>query len=435
MRLFDPLRTGKSARARRTITGLRSGLVLACILLLSVSISACSAGNTPGFDSQFKAIVQPYSFNFARWELNTLKSDVKRQITSPLPASTLNSTAVVSYFSAVDRLNNLKSASNLSRAVNGQPETPSGEANLTDLERQISELKPAVEQTLARQISQVLADQGIYNPFNSERLKLTFPAVKFKLEKPLNLLVVSRRDKIERVREAFIRQDVTAAQIEAIESSVAGLNVSALIIPIGGLGATYPTFVIDDADLRFTLNAAIEEWLHQYLAFKPLGFAYVLDLLGISANADITALNETVAGVAAQELGTMVYERYYAQFYEDANTDVIIPPPSGFDFNGNMRQIRQKVDLYLARGQVEEAEKYMQDRQQYLAENGYYVRKLNQAYFAFYGSYTYSPSSIDPLGEQVKTLRKNSSSLKEFMEQVSGLKSRQDLNSVLNKPR
>lgn len=434
MRLFEPLNTGKSAHGRRTITGLRSGLVLACILLLSVSISACSGGNSPGFDSQFKAIVQPYSFNFARWELNTLKSDVKRQITSPLPASALNSSAIVSYFSAVDRLNNLKSASNLSRAVNGQPETPSGEANLTDLERQISELKPAVEQTLARQISLVLADQGIYNPFNSERLKLTFPAVKFKLEKPLNLLMVSRRDKIERVREAFIRQDVTAAQIEAIESSVAGLNVSALIIPIGGLGATYPTFVIDDADLRFTLNAAIEEWLHQYLAFKPLGFAYILDLLGISANADITALNETIAGVAAQELGTMVYERYYAQFYKAANTEENNQPP-GFDFNGSMRHIRQKVDQYLARGQVEEAEKYMQDRQQYLAENGYYVRKLNQAYFAFYGSYAYSPSSIDPLGAQVKTLRKNSSSLKEFIDKVSGLKSRQDLNNVLNETR
>jgi len=40
--------------------------------------------------------------------------------------------------------------------------------------------------------------------------------------------------------------------------------------------------VDNSADLRFTIDAAAEEWLHQYLAFKPLGFNYVLNLLGIN---------------------------------------------------------------------------------------------------------------------------------------------------------
>jgi hypothetical protein len=38
-------------------------------------------------------------------------------------------------------------------------------------------------------------------------------------------------------------------------------------------------------------------------------------------------------------------------------------------------------------------------------------------------------------GEQVRTLRKNSASLKEFMDRASSLKSREALNEALNKSR
>jgi hypothetical protein len=406
-----------------------------CCILLVAGCAASSGGPSPGFDTQYNAIVRPYSFNFARWELATLKSDIQREMHNPLSDSDLTSTAVLRYFALVAEMNSLRSGSNLARAQSGSSEIPPEGDNLNRLETEVSDLKPVVEQTLERQITRVLSDQGIYNPFNSERLKLTFPAVKFKLEKPLNLLVVSPRDKIERLRDTVIIQDITDSQSEAVESALAGLNTSALIVEIGGLGATYPSFVVDNAGLRFTLDAAVEEWLHQYLAFKPLGFAYVLDLLGISKNTDISTLNETVAGIAAQELGSLVYNRYYARYFQAQDTAPDNPPTSGFDFNASMREIRQKVDQYLALGQVEAAEKYMQDRQQYLADNGYYIRKLNQAYFAFYGSYAYSPTSIDPLGEQVKSLRKNSASLSQFLDTVSVIKSREALNEALNKSR
>jgi len=63
-----------------------------------------------------------------------------------------------------------------------------------------------------------------------------------------------------------------------------------------------------------------------------------------------------------------------------------------------MRNIRRNVDAYLEQGQIDQAEKYMIEQQQFLSANGYYIRKLNQAYFAFHGNYADSPTSVNPIG-------------------------------------
>jgi hypothetical protein len=54
------------------------------------------------------------------------------------------------------------------------------------------------------------------------------------------------------------------------------------------------------------------------------------------------------------------------------------------------------VDRLLAEGKVEEAEQAMEAKRQFFAENGINIRKINQAYFAFYGSYADSPSPATP---------------------------------------
>ena len=43
----------------------------------------------------------------------------------------------------------------------------------------------------------------------------------------------------------------------------------------------------------------------------------------------------------------------------------------------------------------------MEEKRQFLAANGYYIRKLNQAYFAFHGSYADTAGSIDPIGPKL----------------------------------
>jgi len=69
----------------------------------------------------------------------------------------------------------------------------------------------------------------------------------------------------------------------------------------------------------------------------------------------------------------------------------------------------------------------MEQKRQYLASKGYYIRKLNQAYFAFYGTYADRPTSISPIGIELKELRSQSASLKDFLETVAAMTSRQEL--------
>ena len=134
-------------------------------------------------------------------------------------------------------------------------------------------------------------------------------------------------------------------------------------------------------------------------------------------------INETVAGMAGKELGQAVIARYYPDF---------LPPPPrlhphllllalsqhrsqpwkppAFDYRAEMHTTRLAVDSLLAEGKIEEAETYMELRRRVFWENGYHIRKLNQAYFAFHGAYADQPGGAagaaeDPVGEAVRTLR------------------------------
>jgi hypothetical protein len=411
-------------------------LILASILVFILLVTGGCTANPPkyssSFDDNLKTIVQPYSFDFARWELNTLYNQLKHRITGSPEEEVYTSQSVVRYFSYMVQMNSLKSSMQMLQAGKIQGDIALYEANLKEVEAQITALKPITERTIARQIGQILNEQGIYHPFGDNWFKYIFPPVYFKLEDPLYILVISPRDKIERVRDITIKQDIVTADMEQMESALEKLDMSALVVQIGGLGATYPSFVVNNADLRFTIDVAVEEWLHQYLSFKPLGFRYVLNLLGISHDPAIPTINETVAGIASQELGAMIYDRFYSQYKTENDKKESLPVGSQFDFNAAMRETRQTVDHYLASGQIEEAEKYMQNRRQFLASNGYYIRKLNQAYFAFYGSYAHSASSVDPVGGQIKLLKEHSLNVKDFLDTTSRIKNQDDLNALIN---
>ena len=73
----------------------------------------------------------------------------------------------------------------------------------------------------------------------------------------------------------------------------------------------------------------------------------------------------------------------------------------------------------------------MEQKRQFLTSKGYYIRKLNQAYFAFYGTYADSPTSISPIGAEVEKLREESASLKDFLNRAATITSRQQLQDML----
>jgi hypothetical protein len=413
---------------------MRIRLLLALSLILVVLVSGCAAvSDSPsGFDSQLHSIIQPYAFSFTNWEIDAALNAVQQKISGSQVNGAINAQSVVHYFSYLAQLETLKLGLNKVQAKKVSGDIGLYESKITELDARVDDLKSVVEKTIASQISQVLNDEGIHNPFGVSWFKLPFPAINFKLEKPLYTLIISPRNKIQRIESITIKPDITTIQMEEIENSVNKLNVSALVIPIGGLGATYPTFVVDNADLRWTIDTAAHEWVHQYLAFRPVGFRYILDLLGISQNYSIDTINETVASIVGEEIGALVYNRYYSQYQAPDNDKESSPVEKGFDFNATMRNIRKTVDGYLAQGQVNEAENYMESQRQFLTTKGYYIRKLNQAYFAFYGTYANSPSSVDPIGQHLTQLRVKSTSIKDFLDRVSNLTGGQDLSKMVS---
>ena len=97
-----------------------------------------------------------------------------------------------------------------------------------------------------------------------------------------------------------------------------------------------------------------------------------------------------------------------------------------------MQETRRTVDALLSRGEVEIAEAYMETRRGLFVNNGHPIRKLNQAYFAFNGTYAESPASVNPIGGQVRRLRELSPNFGAFVSLVSGVASYSEFLELLD---
>jgi len=237
-----------------------TGLLLVCLL-------SGSCAPSQSFDAHLKSIVKPYLFSIARWELKAIPDELNQRIFGSQEKIDDEVGVVTEYFSTTKRINALKSEIAAANTANGESDLASLEAELNRLQERKMALEGAVERIIEKQITETLAQQGIFNPIDKYiRLKVNFPPVNFELEKPPHLLVISPRDRIESMREITIRQNISLEEIEDIETKVDKLGVSSLVVELGGC-ATYPSFITNEAGLRFTIDTAIEEWLHQYLAF------------------------------------------------------------------------------------------------------------------------------------------------------------------------
>jgi len=156
---------------------------------------------------------------------------------------------------------------------------------------------------------------------------------------------------------------------------------------------------------------------------------------------ELRTMNETVASIAGKELGRMVVGRYYPEYLPPvaappqpvADQDQPSTPPV-FNFNTEMHLTRVNADRLLAEGKIDQAESYMEARRQYLWEHGYHIRKLNQAYFAFYGAYADQPGGAageDPVGTAVRLLRDRSASLADFINRIAWMWNFEQLKDAL----
>jgi hypothetical protein len=296
------------------------------------------------------------------------------------------------------------------------------------LRRQIGNRLPLTEAILQEQIESVLREDGF--ALGGQAM----PPVRFRLTRLPHILIVSRRDRIERIDQRELRSDLTVDTMDRVERDVdARYDVSSLVTPIGGY-ATYPTMLPETTALRFIIETATHEWTHNYLLPSYVGLYY---------NEDPVAriINETAATIVQREIGERVLRRYYPEAAAAAFDLAALSSDSAgataaqkFDFNAEMRVTRLRTDDLLAQGRVEEAERYMESRRALFVANGYLIRKLNQAYFAFYGAYNAEPGGApaagrDPVGPAVQDLRKRSPSLGAFVRIIAGVRSLNDVQT------
>lgn len=376
-----------------------------------------------------------YTYDLVGWHLANLHSKWTHWVRNQIPGIGMTESermeAVGRYFDLGEEI----------RQFTGQVESASAsgdrDAELGGLEDRLqllrslrADLRNDVEETIESEISTVIRSQrlGLVG-------EVVIPPVDVRLESPPMVLVTSPRDRIERLDDVLLQADMEIGWREEVEESVSEkLDLSSLVLEVGGV-ATYPASVHNGADLRSALRLAAHEWVHHYLFLKPLG-------RNPYASAELLVLNETVAGIAGDEIGDLAYSAMQARMpqrsepTQDVSSEFHVADlteHADLDFGALMRETRMTVDRLLAVGEVDRAEAYMEEQRKLLIKGGHPIRKLNQAYFAFHGTYAHGPASVDPIGPQVRRLRELSANVGEFLTLAGSITSSDELQELLDR--
>ncbi len=302
-------------------------------------------------------------------------------------------------------------------------------ARLAELKRQYDAIAPFAEATLESQVSEILSALGL--TLGGQPL----PWVLYHVSPLPQNLVVSRRDVIQQETNLMLNPDLTTEQAQEIESRAdTAFDVSSLVVPIGGV-ALYPTMVYRSDDLHWLVDTIAHEWTHVYMGIYPISTNY--------SDPQVRTMNETTAEIAGREIGKIVMRLYYPELMRRPDFGRQLAAAQGerflaesFDFNAEMHTTRITADALLAAGKIDEAEAYMETRRKFFWDNGYPIRKLNQAYFAFYGAYADTPGGAageDPVGPAVRAWRARSPNLKEFLDSIRKMGSFAELQAALEK--
>lgn len=414
-------------------------LILAIILLFGLQYS------NPPMGEQWAAIAYllgAYHFDYLTWELDALVVKTGETLFGSAPFMTeADRSAYVRAFMA--DLAAVTALEDQIEALYTDPDQPRFAEMVTPLQAERDRLRADLharqglaESILEGQVAAVLADEGF-----SQGGQIVPPVSAHFTQMPM-LVVVSPRDTI-RFDLAYSLEPIPVEIQAGLETTIdADQNVSTLIVPLGGM-ALYPSMIVESSSITYAADVIAHEWLHQYLFAFPLGLQY--DFGG-----ETRIINETTAAIFGQSIGPKVLARYYPELAPPPPTPTPETPPETqipteqsptleaptpdpeprFDFGAELNETRVTVDTMLANGEIEEAEAYMEERRQLFVENGYLIRKINQAYFAFYGGYQ-SPGSgaggRDPIGPAVQAIRAASPSLHDWIVTMRGITTRDQL--------
>ena len=397
----------------------------ACLTLLAAFaiVGAVLVFDAAGPSDTAEAAANRHSFNLVTWELKHFPQKWLYKIGAVFRNEEgSDDAALVRYFELSDEIAVLT------------VEAP-GSDELAQAEDERGDLEARVEDVIEGRVTSVLEEQNLaLEPPLFTDLGLIFPPVDFEIDPPPRVLAVSPRDRIGLDDSYLLTPGLSSETALSIEAGVEAddPDVSALVVTTGGV-ATYPSVIREGRSYERLVDTVFHEWLHQYLIFFPLGSSYI-------RGGEARTLNESVANIAGSELARLYFEKYGPLEPEAAPpTPVpnITPPPAPdrdeepFDFGAEMRALRLDVEELLAEGRIVEAEALMERKRDEFEAKGRYIRRLNQAYFAFYGFYADSPASIDPIGPKLATLFERAGSPGEFVRLASAITSQDDLDRLL----
>jgi hypothetical protein len=410
------------------------------LLAVALVVIIAAGGDSPRFTGQsdrVRSFTREIEFDYPNWVWNAFWTKLEQgAIGAPyLFDRGTDKHIVYEYLRVTERLMQADSAI---EQVYANPDIKDKEATSQALRTQRdtlivqqNKLAPFAEATLQSQVTEAFAELGLTTGGQ------TIPPLLYHTTSTPLALIVSPRNKIEQLTNISVLPTLTLDQQIKLEDEVAKkLDVSTLVVPIGGVGV-YPTMVMETTDLRWILDTIAHEWTHNYLTLRPLGVEY-------SATPELRTMNETTASITGNEVGTYVLKKYYPELYvpppppsTPSNNPTPTPAPNTpppFDFRAEMHTTRVHVDELLAQGKIKEAEDYMEQRRQFFWKNGYLIRKLNQAYFAFHGAYADVPGGAageDPVGPAVRALREQSPSLADFVNRIAWMTSFNQLQQAI----
>jgi hypothetical protein len=409
-------------------------------LAIALAVIIAAGGDSPRFTGQsdrVRTYTRQIEFDYPNWVWNAFWTKLEQgAIGAPFLFDRGTDKHIVYEYLRVT--NQLIKTESIIEQVYANPDIKDKEATSgalrTQRDRLIAQqakLAPFAEATLQSQVTDAFAALGLTAGGQ------TIPPLLFHTTSTPLALIVSPRDKIEQLTNISVLPTLTLDDQIKLEDDVAkSLDVSTLVVPIGGVGV-YPTMVMETTDLSWILNTIAHEWTHNYLTLRPLGMEY-------STTPELRTMNETTASITGNEVGTYVLKKYYPELYTPPpppSTPSNNPPPTPdpntpppFDFRAEMHTTRIHVDELLAAGKIKEAEDYMEQRRQFFWQNGYLLRKLNQAYFAFHGAYADVPGGAageDPVGPAVRALREQSPSLADFVNKIAWMTSFDQLKQAI----
>jgi hypothetical protein len=405
-------------------------------LLATLIFALLAARMRPDFhdpDTRALAASRDHLFDFALWEMQTTADKTSMDLIGA--AGYMNEHQQVLYVrrylglvAVIQALESRIEAVYIDPNISDPAAASAGLRAARDTLRGIQ----AQQQALAESIIQWQV-ASLLNEYGLGLGGVVFPPVEIRFTELPRLLVVSRRDRIERISSEALAHGMTVEAMQSIEDDLYQQGDSAVIVPLGGL-AVYPAMLIETGYTPHVFEITAHEWTHHYLAFYPMGYNY-------GASPEMFTINETTASMVGKEIGWAVLHRYYPDLAGNPPDYAPLPPepptppdqPPAFDFNAGMRETRVNVDAMLASGHIKEAEQYMERRRAIFVANGYDIRRLNQAYFSFFGSYADQPGATgaDPIGPALRQLRYLSPNLLAFIERARSITSLDQLNAAV----